>query len=254
MFKRSFSAEARQPMRTTQAAISWRQVFVALIGGMLLAAGPPGAPSPFEHKLVAGETFEYVRVFRYELNGGKATAVARITLDVVQADGAGTKLRQTIAVVGGKTTHRDIVVGSNGRWIYPDENLVAQDFAGYDIAQFGTLPPDVRTGSTWKVDVPTTAMFHSGHAVIKVLGLSGSAATLESVGRSSPSHDTVMDSDTHKAVAVSTYVNWRVTATLRDGILISFDRTDTQHIRLANSFNDQHEYGASLKLVSHTLP
>jgi hypothetical protein len=239
-------------MKTKRGVINCLSLFVCL-GLGLIAASPPGLTAPFEHHLVVGETFEYERMFTYELQGRKAKAVAHITLDIVQADASGAKVKQTIAVVGGKTTHRDIVVMPDGRWTYPDQNLVAQNFAGYDVAQFGVLPSDVRAGSTWEVDVPTTAMFHAGRAVVKVLSLSGDTAILESTGSSSPARDTVMDNDTHKAVAVSTYVNWKMTTTLQNGIVTAYERNDTQHIRVANSFNDQHEYGASLKLITHHI-
>jgi hypothetical protein len=219
----------------------------------LIGASPPVLTAPFEHHLVIGETFEYERMFTYELQGRTAKAVAHITLDVLRADGWGAKVKQTIAVVGGKTTHRDILVTADGRWTYPDQNLVAQNFAGYDVAQFGVPPSGVRAGSTWSVDVPTTAMFHAGRATVKVLSLSNDTAMLESTGRSSPSRDAVMDSDAHKALAVSTYVNWKMTTTLQDGILTAYERHDTQHIRVAKSFNDQHEYGASLKLIAHHI-
>lgn len=241
-------------MNSKSLALSWGLFYVALIGLPIPATSSTQESSAFEHKLVVGETFEYERIFRYELNGSRAKVSARITLDVVRAEQSGATVHQTIAVAGGKTTRREIVVGRDGRWIYPDENIVAQDFVGYDVTQFGELPPDAHVGSMWEVDVPTTAMFHSGRAVIKLLALSGGIATLESVGHSEPSQTTVMDNDTHKVVPVSTSVNWRMTTVLNDGILVSFERTDIQHIRLANSFNDQHEYGASLKLISHKQP
>jgi hypothetical protein len=204
------------------------------------------------HAFSKGERFVYSRVITFRGAGGIQRERSTITLDVSDVSGASAAVRQRISVNGAPEKTRDIVASTDGRWSYPDHNSVAQDFATWDANQFGKAPGDPRPGQTWELDVPQSAMFVAGHAMVKILSVHDTQVLIEANGDSGRRDDAILDRDTHKYVPVSVRGTWKVNVTYQNGIVQEFHRSDHAHYSVnRNAAQTDDDTDVSIHLVSH---
>lgn len=231
----------------------------ALSGAFVaLAAALPSATALADHAsilhvLTKGEKFVYSRVITYRETTGILHERSTITLEVLDTNGATASVRQRISVNGGPEKTRQITAGSDGKWLYSDHNSVAQDFVTWDATQFGRPPVDPQPGQSWELDVPQSAMFAAGHAIVKVVSANGGKVVIDGSGDSGRRDDTILDRDTHKFVPVSVRGRWSVRVTYQDGIVQDFHRDDRVHYNVnRNAAQTDDDVDVAIRLVSHT--
>lgn len=225
---------------------------VASLVVLSLATAPASnQPVPL-HALSKGERFVYSRVITFSGAGGIQRERSTITLDVFDVSAASATVRQRISINDAPETTRDIVARTDGRWSYPDHNSVAQDFATWDANQFGKAPDDLRPGQTWELDVPQSAMFVAGHAIVKILSVHDTHVLVEANGNSGRRDNEVLDRGFHKDVPILVRGTWKVNVTYQNGIVQGFHRLDRAHYRVKrNAVQTVNDTDVSIHLVSH---
>ncbi len=214
-------------------------------------AAPAGIPL---HVFSKGEKFVYSRIITFRDTSGIQRERSVITLEVLALNGSTATVRQNISVNGGPEKNREIAAAPDGRWLYTDHNSVAQDFATWDANQFGPARDGFQPGQTWQVDVPKSAMFTEGHAIVKVMQASDKRLMVEADGDSGRHDDTILDNDTHKYVPVSVRGTWKTQASYDSGIMQEFHRADFVHYNVnRGKAQTDDNVDVTIRLLSHTV-
>ncbi len=226
---------------------------MTLAGCGLAASAAEINQPPTLHALAKGEKFSYARVITFRNSGGIQHEHSTISLEVMEIGASSASVRQRISVNGAPEKTRNITASTDGKWAYSDRDSVAQDFVTWDANQFGKAPDAPQLGQTWEIDVPRSAMFAAGHAIVKVVSVHDRLLAIEATGDSGRRDDNVLDRDTHKYVPVSVRGVWKVQATYQNGIVQDFHRDDRVHYSANhNAMQTDDDIDVSIHLVSHT--